>query len=112
MQSKGAIRLVAILLALACLWQLSFTAVTSIQEKKAAKAAAAKVDAFSQSAEFAKVAAEDQAFFLDSLRKNEEKRYTDSISSQKVYFGNTFKAVKAKEINLGLDLKGGMNVML
>ena len=112
MQSKGAIRLVAILLALACLWQLSFTAVTSIQEKKAAKAAAAKVDAFSQSAEFGKVAAEDQAYFLDSLRKNEEKRYTDSISSQKVYFGNTFKEVKAKEINLGLDLKGGMNVML
>ena len=112
MQSKGAIRLVAILLALACIWQLSFTAVTSIQEKKAAKAAAAKVDAFSQSAEFAKVAAEDQAYFLDSLKKNEEKRFTDSISSQKVYFGNTFKEVKAKEINLGLDLKGGMNVML
>ena len=41
MQSKGAIRLVAILLAIACLWQLSFTAVTSLQEKKAAKTAAA-----------------------------------------------------------------------
>ena len=112
MQSKGAIRLVAILLAIACLWQLSFTAVTSIQEKKAAKVAAAKAEAFSQTTEFARVAAEDQAYFLDSLKKNEEKRYTDSISSQKVYFGNTFKEVKAKEINLGLDLKGGMNVML
>ena len=112
MQSKGAIRLVAILLAIACIWQLSFTAVTSIQEKKAAKFAAAKAEAFSQSAEFGKIAAEDQAYFLDSLKKNEEKRYTDSISSQKVYFGNTFKDVKAKEINLGLDLKGGMNVML
>ena len=112
MQSKGAIRLVAILLALACLWQLSFTAVTSIQEKKAAKVAAAKAEAFSQTAEFGRIAAEDQAYFLDSLKKNEEKRYTDSISSQKVYFGNTFKEVKAKEINLGLDLKGGMNVML
>ncbi len=112
MQSKGAIRLVAILLAIACLWQLSFTAVTSIQEKKAAKTAAARAEAFTQGAEFAKVAAEDQAFFLDSLKKNEEKRYTDSISSQKVYFGYTYKDVKAKEINLGLDLKGGMNVML
>ena len=112
MQSKGAIRLVAILLALACIWQLSFTAVTSIQENKAAKNAAAKAEAFSKSAEFGKIAAEDQAYFLDSLKKNEEKRYTDSISSQKVYFGNTFKEVKAKEINLGLDLKGGMNVML
>ncbi|MBO4566036.1 MAG: protein translocase subunit SecDF [Bacteroidales bacterium] len=112
MQSKGAIRLVAILLAIACLWQLSFTAVTSLQEKKAAKTAAARAEAFAQGAEWNKVAAEDQAFFLDSLKKNEEKRYTDSISSQKVYFGYTFKDVKAKEINLGLDLKGGMNVML
>ena len=112
MQSKGAIRLVAILLAIACLWQLSFTAVTSLQERKAAKTAAARAEAFAQGAEFNKVAAEDQAYFLDSLKKNEEKRYTDSISSQKVYFGYTFKDVKAKEINLGLDLKGGMNVML
>ena len=112
MQSKGAIRLVAILLAIACLWQLSFTAVTSLQEKKAAKTAAAKAEAFAQSTEFGKIAAEDQAYFLDSLKKNEEKRFTDSVSSQKVYFGNTFKEVKAKEINLGLDLKGGMNVML
>ncbi|MBR4808926.1 MAG: protein translocase subunit SecDF [Bacteroidales bacterium] len=112
MQSKGAIRLVAILLAIACLWQLSFTAVTSLQEKKAAKAAAARAEAFAQGAEWNKVAAEDQAYFLDSLKKNEEKRYTDSISSEKVYFGYTFKDVKAKEINLGLDLKGGMNVML
>ena len=112
MQSKGAIRLVAILLAIACLWQLSFTAITSIQEKKAAKTAAARAEAFAQGPEFAKVAAEDQAFFLDSLKKIEEKRYTDSLSSQKVYFGYTFKDVKAKEINLGLDLKGGMNVML
>ena len=112
MQSKGAIRLVAILLALACLWQLSFSVVTSIQENKAVKYAEAKAEAFSQSAAFSRVAAEDQAYVLDSLKKIEEKRYTDSISSQKVFVGNTFKDVKAKEINLGLDLKGGMNVML
>ena len=112
MQSKGAIRLVAILLAIACFWQLSFTVVTSIQERKAAKVAAARAEAFAQSPEFNNVPAEDQAYYLDSLKKNEEKRYTDSISSQKVYFGYTFKDVKAKEINLGLDLKGGMNVML
>lgn len=34
MQSKGAIKFVAVLLAIACLWQLSFTLVTNIQEKK------------------------------------------------------------------------------
>ena len=112
MQSKGAIRLVAILLAIACLWQLSFTLVTRIHESNAVKKAESSAQAFQQSAAFAKIAAEDQAYFLDSLKKDEEKRYTDSISSQKVYFGYTFKDVKAKEINLGLDLKGGMNVML
>ena len=112
MQSKGAIRLVAILLLVACLWQLSFTLVTSVQEKKAVKAAESSALAFQQSDAFARIAEVDQAYFLDSLKNDVEKRYTDSISSQKMYFGYTFKDVKAKEINLGLDLKGGMNVML
>ena len=112
MQSKGAIRLVAILLAIACVWQLSFTAVTSLQEKKAAKYADAAVAAFSQSAAFRNVAAEDQAYVLDSVAKSRTARYLDSIATEKVYFGYTYKDIKAKEINLGLDLKGGMNVML
>jgi len=112
MQSKGAIRLVAILLALACLWQLSFTLVTSIQENKAEEYAQKAADAVMQGAAFAKVAESDQAYYLDSIRKEKSKWYTDSISSEKIYFGYTFKDVKAKEINLGLDLKGGMNVML
>ena len=112
MQSKGAIRVVAILLAIACLWQLSFTAVTKYQENKAAKYAEAAVEAAQNSATFAKVAEGDRAFYLDSLRKVENRHYIDSISAEKVYFGYTFKDVKSKEINLGLDLKGGMNVML
>ena len=70
------------------------------------------VDAFKQSAEYASVPDVDKAFYLDSLAKNSNRRYIDSISSEKVYFGYTYKDVKAKEINLGLDLKGGMNVML
>ena len=45
MQSKGAIRFVAVLLALACIWQLSFTVVTMRQENKAEKYAAAAVEA-------------------------------------------------------------------
>ena len=112
MQSKGAIRFVAILLAIACLWQLSFTAVTKYQENKAVKYAEAAVEAAQNSAAFAKVAEADKAFYLDSLRKVENRHYIDSISAEKVYFGYTFKDVKSKEINLGLDLKGGMNVML
>ena len=112
MQSKGAIRFVAILLAIACLWQLSFTAVTMKQENKAEKYAEAAVEAAQQSAAFARVSDADKAFYLDSIRKEENRHYLDSISSEKIYFGYTYKDVKSKEINLGLDLKGGMNVML
>ena len=112
MQSKGAIRLVAILLALACLWQLSFTLVTNIQEKKAEKYAEKAAVAAMNSAEFARIPEAEKAYYLDSIRKNQNRWYTDSISSEKVYFGYKFKDVKSKEINLGLDLKGGMNVML
>ena len=112
MQSKGAIRLVAILLAIACLWQLSFTAVTAIQEKKAEKYAQKAAEEFQQSAAFAQVAEGERAYVLDSLSKDRNRWYVDSISTEKVYFGYTYKDVKAKEINLGLDLKGGMNVML
>ena len=112
MQSKGAIKLVAALVAVACIWQLSFTAVTKIQEKKASKYADAAVAAFQQTPAWSKVAAEDQAYVLDSLAKDRNRWYTDSVSAEKVYFGYTYKDVKSKEINLGLDLKGGMNVML
>ena len=112
MQSKGAIRLVAILLLIACIWQLSFSFVGSRQASKAEKAAEDAVAAFQQDAAFAKISEENQAYVLDSLRKDESRRYTDSLSSEKIYFGNTYKEVQAKEMNLGLDLKGGMNVML
>ncbi|MBO7548006.1 MAG: protein translocase subunit SecDF [Bacteroidales bacterium] len=112
MQSKGAIRLVAILLLLACIWQLSFTAVSSIQSRKAEKFAEKAALAAQNSAAFSKVGVADQAYYLDSIRKVENRRYVDSISTEKVYLGNTYKEVQAKEINLGLDLKGGMNVML
>ena len=112
MQSKGAIKLVAVLLALACIWQLSFTLVTSIQENKAEAYAQKAVEAYKQSAEFAEVPEVDKAYVLDSIAKNRNRWYIDSISNEKVYFRYTYKDVKAKEINLGLDLKGGMNVML
>lgn len=112
MQSKGWIRLVAILLAIASIWQLSFTAVTSIQEKKAAKFAEKAAEAARNSAAFAQIPENDQAYYLDSIRKEQNRVFIDSISSKKVFLWNTYKECKAKEINLGLDLKGGMNVML
>ena len=112
MQSKGAIRFVAILLIIACFWQLSFSLVSGIQTKRAEAKAEQIAEAFQQTAAFSSVPEQDRAFYLDSLKKAEVRRYTDSISAEKVYFGYTFKNVQNKEINLGLDLKGGMNVML
>ena len=112
MQSKGAIRFVAILLLLASLWQLSFTLVEKVQTNKAEKYAEAKAQAAMNSAAFGKIAEADQTSYLDSIKSQESKRYIDSISSEKIYLGYTYKDVQAKSINLGLDLKGGMNVML
>ncbi len=108
MQSKGAIRFVTICLLLACLWQLSFTAVTALHNKKAEQ----RADQIALATDVTAIAEADRAFYLDSIRKIESRRYTDSISGEKVYLGYTFKQVQNQEINLGLDLKGGMNVML
>ena len=112
MQGKGAIKFVAILIAVACLYSLSFTWVTSHQEKKAEEYAAAAVEAEKLSPAFANVQEVDKAFYLDSIAKEKNRFYIDSISSEKVFLGFTYKEVKEKEINLGLDLKGGMNVMM
>ena len=109
MQSKGAIRLVAILIAVACIWQLSFTAITRIQEKKAAENARVEAEKFVAAAG---TPAEFREFVIDSVSAIKNRAYVDSISNEDVYFKYTFQDVKEKEINLGLDLKGGMNVML
>ena len=102
----------AILIGLACAFQLSFTLVTALQERKAANYAQKAVDAEQLKPSFQLVSDLDKAFYLDSVNTAANNRYIDSISTEKVYLGYTYKDVKEKEINLGLDLKGGMNVML
>ncbi|EJX01470.1 bifunctional preprotein translocase subunit SecD/SecF, partial [gut metagenome] len=99
-------------LAVVCLWQLSFTLVTKLQENKAEKYADNAIEAIQKTAAFNKVSEADKAFYLDSVKKEKSRWYLDSMSTEKVYFGYTYKDVKEKEINLGLDLKGGMNVTL
>ena len=90
MQNKGALKFLAIVLAIACAYQLSFTFVTRHVEKQAARYAAG-----------------------DPVK---EQNYLDSVKSQPVYnlgfVKFNYKECKEKEINLGLDLRGGMNVML
>lgn len=91
MQNKGAITLLAIALALVSLYQLSFTWKTNRVEKAAREYAQGNPD--------------------------KEKVYLDSIANQEVYnfFGlakYTYKECKELELNLGLDLRGGMNVTM
>ena len=91
---------------------MPFTGVSSIIKNKADKYAEAAVAAEQQKPSFAEVSDLDKAYYLDSIRKERNSFYLDSVSAEKVYLGYTFKEVQEKEINLGLDLKGGMNVML
>lgn len=110
MQNKGAIRFFAIVLALACIFQLSFTWVTSRVEKSAKEYAENRLAVLKKSADRA---AQSNP---DSVLAFQEKRYLDSVSSQPVYNillkKFTYRECKEKEINLGLDLKGGMNVIM
>ena len=96
MQSKGALKLFTILLVIGCIYQLSFSFVTRNVEKAAAEYAAT---------------------FDESEQATKEAYYLDSIQNQPVFSllglkDFTYKEAKEKEVNLGLDLKGGMNVML
>ena len=87
MQNKGFIKIISVLLILVCLFYLSFSAVVRYYDNKAKQ-----------------IANGDAAV---------EQAYLDSLANEKVYFGNwTLKDCREMGISLGLDLKGGMNVIL
>ena len=86
MLNKGFIKTFAILLGLISLYYLSFSVVSNIYNSKADKYADGDL--------------------------NLKTEYLDSLSTEKVYLGYTLKQIREKEIGLGLDLKGGMNVIL
>ena len=114
MQNKGLIRFLAWAFALVCLFQLSFTVVTSRVESKAKKTAENYIQS-EQAKQFIASRTDNQVdadMLVDSLRNAREARYLDSMASEKVYLGYTYRQCQGREINLGLDLKGGMNVML
>ncbi|MBP3829874.1 MAG: protein translocase subunit SecDF [Bacteroidaceae bacterium] len=88
MQNKGFVKVFAILLALVCIFYLSFSFVTNHYEGKAEKIAALQGEVAGQ-------------------------HYLDSLANEPVYFGVwTLKECREMGIGLGLDLKGGMNVIL
>ena len=88
MQNKGIVKFVAVMLILVCIFYLSFSFVTRHYEGKAAE--------------------------ISALKGEEAgKAYLDSLMNEKVYFGAyTLRECREMEIGLGLDLKGGMNVIL
>ena len=112
MQSKGAISILTILIALVCVYHLSFTWATRNQENKARVYAQNAVEQIKTTQAFAAVSEFNRTAFLDTVRRDKERYYLDSIAAEKVFISFTYKEIKEKEINLGLDLKGGMNVML
>ncbi len=115
MQNRGAIKFFAIAFALVCLYQLSFTFVTSRVEKKAKEYATNEV-AVQLANKLAKGDEALELYLMDSISKSRDRYYKDSVSNVEVYnilvTGYTYKECKERELNLGLDLKGGMNVVL
>ena len=95
MQNRNFIRIVAVVFALICLYQLSFTWIADNVEKDAVEYA---------------------ENYNENEREAKEKQYLDSINSEEVYdifiAKYTYADCKQRELNLGLDLKGGMNVTL
>ena len=98
MQNKGLIRVFAILFGLVSLYQLSFTYFTNQAEDKAAAFAEQKVP----------VTVED---YVD-IRGEVARQYLDSVGNDPIALGITYNDAKDKELNKGLDLKGGMNAIL
>ncbi|MDY0780675.1 protein translocase subunit SecDF [Tenacibaculum sp. IB213877] len=95
MQNKGLIKLFAILFGLVSLYQLSFTFFANKVENNAKVYAKSNVTD-NNGRELAKF----------------ERKYLDSVANKEVIAGFTYNDIRDKEMNLGLDLKGGINAIL
>jgi len=98
MHNKGLIRLFAILFGIVCIYQLSYTYIANQIEGNAEAFAASKV-------------ADTEKNYAD-LREEQVKFYLDSVANEPYFVGITYEDAKNKELNKGLDLKGGINVIL
>ena len=98
MQGNSLIKSFAILFGIVSIYQLSFTFISSTLENKARNAAIEKIS-------------EDEISFAEK-RASEEVRFLDSIGDLPVLMYSSYNDAKQKELNQGLDLKGGINVIL
>ncbi len=99
MQNKGLIRFFAIIFAAVCIYQLTYTVITNNVENDAEAYAESIVDRNAPNA--------------PSLIEEARKRYLDSVANKDVWGGyTTYAGAKDDELKKGLDLKGGINVIL
>ena len=116
MQNKGLIKFIAIVLAIACAYQLSFSVVSGVVENRAEKYAQEQVAATTVTPAMLEKAGMSEQAYREYMLVKKEQHYLDSVKSKPVFNvlvkKFTYAEVKEKEINLGLDLRGGMNVML
>lgn len=115
MQNKGLIKFLTVCFVLACLFQLSFSFATRNVEKHAKAKKEAFVNEESTKKLALQLANNDDKMamvVMDSLATVCESRYLDSMANEKIWLGFTYRQCQSREINLGLDLKGGMNVMM
>ena len=98
MQGNSLIKTFAILFGIVSIYQLSFTFISNTLESKARNLAIEKIS-------------EDEISFAEK-RAREEIRFLDSIGDLPVLIYSSYNDAKQKELNQGLDLKGGINVIL
>ncbi|RZS91909.1 protein translocase subunit SecDF [Aquimarina brevivitae] len=98
MQNKGIVRIFAILFGLVCIYQLSYTYITYSVESEAEAYAVQQIP--------------ESVENYSKLRETAEKEYLDSIGKDPIFAGITYNDAKTKELQKGLDLKGGINVIL
>ncbi|MEI6684328.1 MAG: protein translocase subunit SecDF [Bacteroidota bacterium] len=115
MQHKGVVKFFAVTFILVCLFQLSFTFISYYYSGKADKYAnSPQVKAMAT--KMAQGNPLKEEFFFDSISKSRLEYFNDSMASVNVFNillkKYTLKDVREREINLGLDLKGGMNVTM
>ena len=98
MQNNSLIRVFGVLFAIVSIYQLSFTFITSNVEKQASTYASQTVS-------------KDENNYLEE-RDKKANAYLDSIGNNPIYGFTSYNDAKEKELNKGLDLKGGINVIL
>ena len=112
MQLRGLVAVFAILLIIYSVWLLSFTWFVNKHESKMADRAQAYMNAtYPEAKKFSKPA--DYTDSLKTIYRNRLNQILDSTKEDKItWFGNTYEYSREKELNLGLDLQGGMSVTM